>query len=158
VGVDRNEDACEYGRQIYGDDQHRFVCADAMCLNGEVFDGDITFDAIVCIETLEHLPRNDQAPFIKSLWEMLSVDGVFYFTCPLGDDGQSDNRWHLYEPTLAEIDNYLHMFRTITRGETVVRTTAGVEQRMGEFKCTGTLSPLRLPGVDLNDFQTRISV
>jgi len=102
-GVDYSPTAIEYAREVFGQ-------------NGTYQQADITdwvpaplkwFDAVLCIETLEHLPRCRQRNFVVNSLNLLTVGGVMVITCPVGDGGQSANPWHEYEPTLHDLTTYI---------------------------------------------------
>lgn len=150
VGVDNSGHAIAYANKRYGHNialeatlrkrqewYGKFYCADAVKIPTEI-DGGEGFDAIISIETLEHLPKERQPEFIKRVWELLKSDGIFYFTCPISENGeQSGNPHHLYEPMMNEIMGYIELyFGNVKIVANQVLTTAGVEQKMGAFGCT----------------------
>jgi cyclopropane fatty-acyl-phospholipid synthase-like methyltransferase len=61
-------------------------------------------DKIVCIETLEHIPKEEMNSYINNLLSILKEGGSMYLTTPIGNDGPSDyNPYHLNEPTFNTI-------------------------------------------------------
>jgi len=61
-------------------------------------------DKIVCIETLEHVPKNDMNAFISFLTSMLKPGGDMFVTVPLGDNKPSSyNKFHKNEPSIDVI-------------------------------------------------------
>lgn len=65
-------------------------------------------DAVVCIETYEHLPSSEQVPFARRLFSRLKRGGTAFVTSPLGDSAAGrSNPFHLHEPTLGELHDVL---------------------------------------------------
>lgn len=66
------------------------------------------YDAVLSIETVEHLLRDEQRVFVRNLWECLRPGGALVISCPVGDEtGKSENPFHLHEPSLSEIRSYM---------------------------------------------------
>jgi len=66
------------------------------------------FDAIISIETLEHVPLLEQREWIRTAAGLLDPDGVFIVCCPIGKGAdsahaESMNPWHAHEPTSTEL-------------------------------------------------------
>jgi len=58
-------------------------------------------DKIVCIETLEHVPKKDMTGFIGLLMSMLKQGGDMFLTVPLGTNKPSTyNKFHKNEPSI----------------------------------------------------------
>ena len=58
-------------------------------------------DKIVCIETLEHVPKKDMTGFIGLLMSMLKQGGDMFLTVPLGaNEPSSYNTFHKNEPSI----------------------------------------------------------
>jgi len=61
-------------------------------------------DKIVCIETLEHVPKKDMSGFIGLLMSMLKQGGDMFLTVPLGaNEPSSYNTFHKNEPSIDVI-------------------------------------------------------
>lgn len=58
-------------------------------------------DKIVCIETLEHIPKTQTKKFLSRLLSLLRKGGDLFLTVPLGENMPSDyNEFHLNEPSI----------------------------------------------------------
>ena len=105
-GVDRNAQAIAAARQSYGVGTKtgaRFMQVDIRAVR-RWLPGLGPFDAILSIETLEHLPCELQALWIAVAARNLTADGVMIVACPLGQDVKSEyNRYHVFEPTLCTL-------------------------------------------------------
>ena len=136
VGVDHDETAIEFARKHYG------VCDTALRLSfiqedALSFCRAEWFDAVVSIETLEHLFQQDQPAFIRLLVNSLCDDGLLFLTVPLGDGGKPANPHHLHEPTVFEMMSMLlPHFGNIGINTTLCCTTSGEQQLMAEFRCS----------------------
>lgn len=65
-------------------------------------------DKLVCIETLEHLPRVEAPAFVRRVLKTLRPGGDAFFTFPLGEDRPSEvNPHHLNEPRLESAHGLL---------------------------------------------------
>ncbi len=112
-GIDYDEMAVAYARRVFGKNgtfEHADARTWAKELVGHYLDTGETkqWDAILCVETLEHLSKEAQLPFLLDLVDALRPGGVFVLTCPLGDGfSKSPNPYHLYEPTQADIATYM---------------------------------------------------
>jgi len=89
VGVDLSEDAIAYGRAHYANDRTRYLAADAMR-----FEDPEGFDAIVSIETIEHLP--DPAGFVARMHRLLRPGGVMIASVPVTPSVDA-NPFHLHD-------------------------------------------------------------
>ena len=83
-------------------------------------------DKIVCIETFEHIQKNEIKKFISFLVSHLNKNGDMLITVPLGNNEPSEyNKFHLNEPDIEflynqfqsyfysisfEIDNFINSF------------------------------------------------
>lgn len=134
VGADRDESAVDYARSTYGH-LGTFLCSDWSNLT------DSEYDAIVSIETIEHLKRGQQPNFILRLCRLLEPNGILFLTCPISNKVQSGNPYHKYEPKFLELIGWLYTyFPEIQFRRELIKTTAGVYQTMGEFICRKKLS------------------
>ncbi|MCR9248208.1 MAG: class I SAM-dependent methyltransferase [bacterium] len=83
-GVDISEEAITRARQNFGDDRITFHCSSADDLE-DLFEAE-TFDLIVSLETMEHVP--DAASFLATLGRLRKKDGAMVLSCP--------NDWYYY--------------------------------------------------------------
>ena len=59
---------------------------------------------IVCIETLEHMPKAEMEQFIGMLFRYLNPGGDIFMTVPIGKNQPSNyNRFHLNEPSIGAL-------------------------------------------------------
>ena len=72
-------------------------------------------DKVVCIETFEHISKNDIHPFVDRLMGYLKKGGDVFFTVPLGNNEPSRyNEFHLNEPSIDFIyDMFADKFRSV---------------------------------------------
>lgn len=105
VGVDPDEGATLYAAGNYHGMHTMFVNASA-AESGEHFLEQ--FDAIVCIEVLEHLPQAAQEGFLRDMKAMMAQDAALVLMCPIGHGPNNGNPWHLHEPTAFELKTILH--------------------------------------------------
>ena len=104
VGMDIDQDMTMYAAGCYHNMHTMFVNGDS-AEAAEWFPA--RFDAIVCIETLEHISKDGQSQFLEDL-RAVSVDGgVLVLMCPIGNGANPSNRWHLHEPTERELRTIL---------------------------------------------------
>ena len=75
LGVDIDPDAVAYARQHFGSERTRFIVHDAM-----TFADSAGFDAVVSVETLEHVPDPDR--LVHQLLGLLRPGGVFVASVP----------------------------------------------------------------------------
>jgi 2-polyprenyl-3-methyl-5-hydroxy-6-metoxy-1,4-benzoquinol methylase len=68
-------------------------------------------DKIVCIETFEHIPKEQGIFFLTRLVGYLRNTGSMFLTTPLGDDGPSTyNPFHCFEPSIGTLRTLLFSF------------------------------------------------
>jgi len=66
----------------------------------------IKINKIVCIETIEHLPKKDIYKFANKLMKYLEENGDLCVICPIGEDKPSEyNKFHLNEPSIDTLYN-----------------------------------------------------
>ncbi|MBJ19279.1 MAG: class I SAM-dependent methyltransferase [bacterium] len=94
LGVDVARTAVEYAQRVYSDERVRYVQADAMSF-GE--DGASSFDTIVSLETIEHLPEPEV--FFERLCRLLKPGGVLIASVPTTPSVDL-NPHHLHDFTL----------------------------------------------------------
>lgn len=98
-GMDRDPLAIEYARRVYGRKNVSFDVAD---LQNPNLPGDF-FDTIGCIEGIEHIEKQFQAPLIKAFKKALKPSGTLIVSSPENPTGISwpsvHNKWHKWELT-----------------------------------------------------------
>lgn len=67
----------------------------------------VPFDAVVCIEVIEHLRQDAQAHFIKQMGKLLSTDGALLITTPIAAGPAKMTPFHEHEFTQDEFTAYL---------------------------------------------------
>ncbi len=106
TGVDANPEAYEHARKKYVRSNLKFERALV-----EEFSGNVANEAIVFLQTIEHLQDPDQA--LKHFGNLLAPSGVCYISTPnrltLAPPGadKSDNPWHVREYLANEFDDLL---------------------------------------------------
>jgi SAM-dependent methyltransferase len=107
VGVDANPEAHEHASLRYRHPGLRFERALV-----EEFDDDAPYDAIVFLQTVEHVHQPGQ--LLRRFASLLAPGGVVYVSTPNRltlappDAEKSDNPWHLREYTAAEFEELLN--------------------------------------------------
>jgi SAM-dependent methyltransferase len=100
IGVDRSRRAIIYAQRHYHDPTRAFVLCDVM-----QFESERPFDAILSIETIEHLPDYFQQTFVRKLIRALRPSGQLVISFPVGDY-PTPNPYHMHEPTIKDIEHY----------------------------------------------------
>jgi 2-polyprenyl-3-methyl-5-hydroxy-6-metoxy-1,4-benzoquinol methylase len=77
IAVDIDETAIKYAKKYYNADNIQYIQKDCYKLEFE----DCSFDKIVSIETIEHLP--DPVPFIKKIYKLLKKGGIVIISTPM---------------------------------------------------------------------------
>ena len=104
VGIDPDEGATLYAAGNYHNMHTIFMNADSYDA-AEWFPA--RFDAVVCIEVLEHMTHDEQDNFLRNLRVVTAPGGVLVLTCPLGHGPSESNPWHVHEPTEFELKTIL---------------------------------------------------
>lgn len=100
-------------------------------------------DAVVCIETLEHLTALDQSLCVANVAALLSnapnpKEAVFVVACPLGSSGPNPrNPYHLHEPTLVELEQLLGRWFERVEQDSMdqYESTAGETTTQAWYRC-----------------------
>ncbi len=82
-------------------------------------------DKIVCIETLEHIPKTQTKEFLARLLSLLKKGGNLFLTVPMGENMHSNyNEFHLNEPSIDTLYGlFINLFdRTTFEVETFVNS------------------------------------
>ncbi|MEO6565391.1 MAG: methyltransferase domain-containing protein [Casimicrobiaceae bacterium] len=108
VGVDVDVAAIGHARTTYaGRTNLRFEVGSAAALPLP----DASVDVVVSFETIEHLPREMQAPMLAEIARVLAADGMLMLSAPNPVEysvaRNYHNPFHLHEPPRAELDALL---------------------------------------------------
>ena len=99
-GIDVSEENLEYARKHFGVHNISFL---------KYFDflrRKTKIDKVVCIETLEHVDKDNSPLFIRRLVRTLRSGGDMFLTVPIGENAPSDyNPFHKNEPSIDVIYN-----------------------------------------------------
>ncbi len=99
VGLDISEEAIEEAQQRYG--SLATFCVGSMT---DLPFEDQRFDLVLCLEGIEHIPREDGPVFIREAWRCLTPGGILLISSPHRKDGKhSGNPFHTYEYPPAEL-------------------------------------------------------
>lgn len=116
TALDISEEAIRYAKSSFGNKNICFKVGDMTKLSFN----DNYFDVVVCLEGYEHVTKDVGLCFIKEAKRVLKDDGKLIMTVPLITDGKhSGNPYHLYEPTLTEIQEILTADFLYTRFEII---------------------------------------
>jgi SAM-dependent methyltransferase len=161
VGVDANPEAHEHARLKYRNENLSFRRALV-----EQFDEDAPYDAIVFLQTIEHV--EDPAELLERFASLLAPEGVAYVSTPnrltLAPPGapKSDNPWHVREFDAAEYRELvrphfrsvellgLHHAGKLRLHETAVRL--GWDRLHRALRLTGAFYRWFVPAISENDF------
>mgnify|MGYP000548298586 CR=1 FL=1 len=95
VGIDISGEAINYAKKHYETKNRKFCIGDmqSICLK------DDSIDVVICLEGLEHVPRDIGAKFIDESKRVLKRGGLLIITCPvLNEKGEATgNPYHLSE-------------------------------------------------------------
>jgi 2-polyprenyl-3-methyl-5-hydroxy-6-metoxy-1,4-benzoquinol methylase len=94
-GVDINKDYLDMAKDHFKKDNLQFITYE------DLYDDIVYADKIVCIESLEHVPKEEMEEFIRKLFSKLVEGGSAFVTVPLGNNEASEyNKFHLNEPSI----------------------------------------------------------
>lgn len=134
TGVDRDPGALAYAHANFRSPRVSFIRREIQkalhWLPGKL-------DGVACIETLEHLSREDQDPWVERVARCLKPEGYFYVCCPLGDGPNQLNPYHLHEPTEEELRLLLEgYFKRVEIWTEDYHSTAGEIAVQAHATCT----------------------
>ena len=116
--------------------------------------GDGSFDVVVCLETLEHLPRNRHAPFIAELRRVLAPGGLLVMSTPERNVERryelatgAFNPWHAHTPAREELEALLRDFpQRLSYGVVdLIATVVGAEGSRGAPQIENRVREIRSP-------------
>ena len=98
VGVDVSEDAIDEARRRYRR-RAKFLVGSM----GALPLADATFDVVLCLEGIEHVPVSVGASFVREAYRVLRPGGTMVVTSPVPDPCRQTNPYHVYEYTPDEL-------------------------------------------------------
>lgn len=100
IGYDVNNDYLNIAKNLFKKNNIDFIPAIGF-----------TFDKIICIETIEHLKKENQEEFLIDLCNKLKKRGKLFLTFPIGENEESlYNNFHKCEPSLDRIEKILNKY------------------------------------------------
>jgi SAM-dependent methyltransferase len=99
IGADPSERAIAYARKHYAPFNVAYLVASTATVWSLV--GRIS--GVLCVETLEHLPKYDQREWIALCSHCLEDEGALALTCAVGTGTGGSNPHHVYEPPAVEL-------------------------------------------------------
>lgn len=102
VGIDMNQEAVQYARSHYSN-KADFMVGDMRQLPF----ADESFDLVICLEGIEHVPVEIGELFVKEAARVLSPSGRIILTNPLPDVNRAPNPYHAHEYTLSELEGLI---------------------------------------------------
>lgn len=108
IGVDSSAEAIAFANQHYASAQRKFECKDICHLNY----GKETFDAVVSIETLEHIPQAVCIDYLTHITAWVKPGGIFLASSPMlrFKEGKPfvTNPYHINEMPREKLLDLLH--------------------------------------------------
>lgn len=105
IGCDVSEKAIKQARKLYAIAGAEYYVASAREIPNK------PYEAIVCIETIEHLPERDVKDFLLKAYNNITQRGVLLISTPRRTKGdiyaKPDNPFHLREYLDSELDTLL---------------------------------------------------
>jgi len=102
VGIDVSEEALQEGRRL------GFIRHAAAAEMGSLPFRSGAFDAVTCLEAIEHVPARAAGEFLAECRRVLRPGGILVLSTPLRkDDRHSGNPWHFLEYSEEEIRSLL---------------------------------------------------
>ncbi len=112
-GIDISEEAINYAKKHYETMRRKFYVGNMQ----DIFLKDNSIDVVICLEGLEHVPKDVGSRFLKESKRILKRDCILIITCPvLNKKGEtSKNPYHLSEyPEYELIDIFNKNFRILS--------------------------------------------
>lgn len=133
IGVDNDDVYIQEAKQLYKKDN-----LDFMTYN-QLEDTSSVADYIVCIETLEHIDKNEIDNFLDSIYAHLKEGGSMFISTPIGNDGPSTyNKFHLNEMSVATLDSiFSPRFREMLFGMYDYVNSFGKKERYAKIVLKG---------------------
>lgn len=104
IGMDFSNDAVKYAKSLYNKKNLEYIQGDAQKMPFK----DSSFDVVVSLETIEHLPRPEE--FVKEVIRVLKPDGIFYVSTPNDDEFTEGNEYHLHEFDFKELSRLINKY------------------------------------------------
>ena len=131
VGYDIDKSAVEYGNKHYKNNHCTFV--------SDIKRYSFEFDAIVSVETIEHMSKEDAKVFLETLRASLKAAGVLIITTPivLVTNKNPTNKFHYIEYSHDDFINLLFDSGLKVESHYMVETlfTDGEIKNQGYYKC-----------------------
>ena len=106
IGIDYSKAAIKFAKQNYKNKKIKFIESNIL-----KYKPNKKFDAIVSLETLEHINREDGINWIKKCYNILKKNGIFVCSSPLlrirNGKPFITNPHHLYEMKKTELEKIL---------------------------------------------------
>lgn len=132
IGFDINREAVAYATARYAHDGCIFY-ADRKSF------ADILFDAVISVETIEHMPREEAVSFLKNIKKQMKQEAVMVITTPIVAESNPNpiNPFHRYEYSLEEFTRVLQEtgFTIDAYSADTVTFTDGETKDQGYFRC-----------------------
>lgn len=132
IGYDINREAIAYARARYGHDGLTFF-------EDRSGFADILFDAVISIETIEHMPRQEAVPFLAALGRQMRQQAIMVITTPIVVESNPTpaNPFHRYEYSFEEFTRMLGEAGFVIDAYSADRVTFtdGETKDQGYFRC-----------------------
>lgn len=95
TGIDIDAESVGYAKNNYGKENIEFKVGNMQSIDLP----DHSIDVLICLEGLEHVPRDVGYGFIEETHRLIKPGGIIILTCPIIVEGgaHSGNPYHLYE-------------------------------------------------------------
>lgn len=132
IGFDINKEAVAYAKAKYAH-SGLFFYSDVTGF------ADVIFDAVISVETIEHMPRQEAVFFLKNIRKQMKEEAIMVITTPIVAESNPNptNPFHKYEYSYAEFSTLLQKSGfTIDKYEAdTVTFTDGETKDQGYFRC-----------------------